>query len=82
MGKSSEPVEAKKALGRRIQAWRLHRGMSQTELSTASGVSVDVIRSYEGGRNLASITNLEKFSTVLKVTLDRLVKEDPPVKGR
>lgn len=56
---------------------RERKGMSQSELSKASGISVRTIQAYEqGARKLsgASYDNLKKLSDALGVTIEELVK--------
>lgn len=60
-----------------LQGIRSWRGMSQSELSKASGISVRTIQAYEqGARKLsgASYDNLKKLSDALEVTIEELVK--------
>ena len=56
---------------------RERKGMSQSQLSKASGISVRTIQAYEqGARKLsgASYDNLKKLSDALGVTIEELVK--------
>lgn len=58
---------------REVRSWR---GMSQSDLSKASGISVRTIQAYEqGARKLsgASYDNLKKLSDALGVTVEELV---------
>lgn len=57
-------------LGMRI--WRIMRkkGMNQSSLALASGVSKNVITRLLTGRRLTSFTNIEKIATALDVSLD------------
>ncbi|WP_158572677.1 helix-turn-helix domain-containing protein [Collinsella sp. AF38-3AC] len=59
-----------KELGVRI--WRIMRkkGMNQSSLSEASGVSKNVITRLLTGRRMTSFTNIEKIATALDVSLD------------
>lgn len=59
-----------KELGVRI--WRIMRkkGMNQTSLSEASGVSKNIITRLLTGRRLTSFTNIERIATALDVSLD------------
>ena len=57
---------------------RKWRGMSQAELSKASGISVRTIQAYEqGARKLsgASYDHLKMLSDALRVTIEDLVKD-------
>lgn len=57
-------------LGMRI--WRIMRkkGMDQTSLALASGVSKNIIARLLTGRRLTSFTNIERIATALDVSLD------------
>lgn len=57
-------------LGMRI--WRIMRkkGMDQTSLALASGVSKNIITRLLTGRRLTSFTNIERIATALDVSLD------------
>lgn len=59
-----------KELGVRI--WRIMRkkGMNQSSLALASGVSKNVITRLLTGRRLTSFTNIERIATALDVSLD------------
>lgn len=59
-----------KELGVRI--WRIMRkkGMNQSSLALASGVSKNVITRVLTGRRLTSFTNIERIATALDVSLD------------
>lgn len=71
-----EPIEGRdiesgdKELGVRI--WRIMRkkGMNQSSLSEASGVSKNIITRLLTGRRLTSFTNIERIATALDVSLD------------
>lgn len=57
-------------LGMRI--WRIMRkkGMDQSSLALASGVSKNIITRLLTGRRLTSFTNIERIATALDVSLD------------
>ena len=59
-----------KELGVRI--WRIMRkkGMNQSSLSEASGVSKNIITRLLTGRRLTSFSNIERIATALDVSLD------------
>lgn len=59
-----------KELGVRI--WRImrKRGLNQSSLSEASGVSKNVITRLLTGRRMTSFANIEKIATALDVSLD------------
>lgn len=59
-----------KELGVRI--WRIMRkkGLNQSSLSEASGVSNNIITRLLTGRRMTSFENIERIATVLDVSLD------------
>ena len=59
-----------KELGIRI--WRIMRkkGLNQSSLSEASGVSKNIITRLLTGRRMTSFTNIERIATALDVSLD------------
>ena len=59
-----------KELGVRI--WRIMRkkGMDQSSLALAAGVSKNIITRLLTGRRLTSFTNIERIATALDVSLD------------
>lgn len=59
-----------KELGVRI--WRIMRkkGLNQSSLSEASGVSENIITRLLTGRRMTSFENIERIATVLDVSLD------------
>lgn len=59
-----------KELGVRI--WRIMRkkGLNQSSLSEASGVSKNIIARLLTGRRMTSFENIERIATVLDVSLD------------
>lgn len=67
-GRDSESGD--KELGVRI--WRIMRkkGMNQSSLSEASGVSKNIITRLLTGRRMTSFENIERIATVLDVSLD------------
>jgi transcriptional regulator with XRE-family HTH domain len=66
MGKRSrDPTDAEVA--KRMRALRLQRGLSQTELSDALGVTFQQVQKYERGANRVSAGRLFRIAKVLDV---------------
>lgn len=66
MGKRSrDPIDAEVA--KRVRALRLQRGLSQTELSDALGVTFQQVQKYERGANRISAGRLFRIAKVLDV---------------
>lgn len=59
-----------KELGVRIWRFMRKKGMNQSSLSEASGVSKNVITRLLTGRRMTSFTNIERIATALDVSLD------------
>jgi transcriptional regulator with XRE-family HTH domain len=55
------------AIGQRIRALRLERGMSQSELGEVLGVSFQQVQKYEKGTNRVAAGRLHRLAEVLGV---------------
>lgn len=55
-----------------VRIWRIMRkkGLNQSSLSEASGVSKNIITRLLTGRRMTSFENIERIATVLDVSLD------------
>ncbi|MGC1542024.1 MAG: helix-turn-helix transcriptional regulator [Xanthobacteraceae bacterium] len=73
MAKRIEPVDA--LVGRRVRAYRLSMGMSQTTLGEKVGVTFQQIQKYERGTNRIGSSRLKKVATVLGVGVGALFAE-------
>jgi transcriptional regulator with XRE-family HTH domain len=56
-------------IGKKIRALRLERGMSQSELADAIGVTFQQVQKYEKGANRVSAGRLQKIADVLDVPI-------------
>ena len=56
-----------------LTVWRVHRGLSQSELARQSGVNRIQIIDIESGHKTGSVATLRKLATALRVDLDDLV---------
>jgi transcriptional regulator with XRE-family HTH domain len=63
------------AFGQRVLAWRKKRGLSQMDLSVASGYSLRYIGDIERGAKSATIRTMHDLATLLDVKLGALVVE-------
>ena len=52
-------------VGQRLRLARLSRGLSQTELAKASGITFQQVQKYEKGTNRVSASRLFEFANVL-----------------
>ena len=73
MAKRIEPVDV--LVGRRVRAYRLSLGMSQTTLGEKVGVTFQQIQKYERGTNRIGSSRLKKVATVLGVGVGALFAE-------
>ncbi len=69
MTKRVEPVD--KLVGQNIRIFRTAKGISQTELGNAVGVTVQQIQKYENGANRVGSSRLFKIAEVLEVPIGR-----------
>lgn len=60
-----------------LQAWRLHRFMTQADLIARSGVSRATIVRAERGDEVVSVANIKKLADALGVTPEQLVYDEP-----
>lgn len=64
-------------IARLIRRRRILRGMSQTELGKAVGVSFQQIQKYELGRNVTSVSKLFDIAAALGVPVTSFFEEMP-----
>ena len=57
----------------RLSEYRHERGLSQTGLSAASGVSLASVKMLEAGKHAARIDTLEKLARVLGIPIADLL---------
>jgi transcriptional regulator with XRE-family HTH domain len=66
--KGANPID--RHVGTRLRMQRMVRGLSQTELGEAVGVTFQQIQKYESGKNRVSASRLQQIADVLKVAPD------------
>jgi transcriptional regulator with XRE-family HTH domain len=84
MAKRVEAVD--KLVGKNIRIFRIAKGISQTTLGNAVGVTFQQIQKYENGANRVGSSRLAKIAEVLKVPIGRFFDNtakgsDGPVAG-
>lgn len=62
------------AFGKRVASLRQERGLTQDQLATKIGLSIDTIGAIEQGRRWARITTLHALAKGLRITTDELFK--------
>lgn len=76
---SSDPIDQE--VGERVRLQRRIRGLSQTELADALGVSYQQLQKYEKGKNRIGASRLQKIAEVLEVPVASFFKEHPNCPG-
>jgi transcriptional regulator with XRE-family HTH domain len=71
--KIASPVD--QHVGTRIRTQRMVRGLSQTELGKAVGVTFQQVQKYEKGVNRVSASRLQRIANLLKVRPDFFFEE-------
>lgn len=72
--KSRNPID--RHVGARIRMHRTFRGISQTDLGKAVGVTFQQIQKYENGSNRVSASRLHQIADALKVTPEIFFEEE------
>src|SRR5258708_899975 len=62
-----EPKDAE--IGRRVRTLRMQRGLSQTAVADALGVTFQQVQKYEKGVNRISSGRLVRFAEIIKVSI-------------
>lgn len=77
-------TEWEAAVGRRLQALRLERGLSQSQLAQLAGVPFRSLQNYEQGHRPTPLEAAMKLARALKVSLDAVagMEEPPPAPKR
>ncbi len=78
--KNANPID--RHVGTRIRMQRMVRGLSQTELGKAVGVTFQQIQKYEKGANRVSGSRLQQIANVLEVAPDFFFAEVQAKKAR
>ena len=69
------------AVAHNLRRFRIARGLSQTELGNAVGVTFQQIQKYEKGRNAIAPGRLRQMCEVLGVTPAKMFGSQPEVDG-
>jgi transcriptional regulator with XRE-family HTH domain len=62
------------AFGKKVANMRLKRNLTQDQLASKTGLSIDTIGAIEQGRRWARLTTLHKLAKGLGVSTDELFK--------
>ena len=63
--KVATPVDTR--AGRRLRAFRVRKGLTQTEVGEALGITFQQVQKYERGANRISASRLQALATLLDV---------------
>ena len=74
MPRSADQIDIE--IGRRVRAYRIARGLSQTHLGNKIGVTFQQIQKYEKGVNRIGGSRLKKIAGVLDLPIGVLFGED------
>lgn len=70
MSMEKHDYEARKRIGKRIYDLRMQKGMTQVQLSEATGVHQPNIARIEAGRYAANLDTLERIAKALGCSVD------------
>lgn len=76
MAQRNDPLDD--LIVRNLRRFREEAGLTQAEASEDSGVAIDNLRRYEGGRVKAPVAALKRLVDVYGHSFDDLLEEDPP----
>lgn len=68
--------------GPRLRRWRINKNITADSLAWHIGVVVDTIRAYEAKRREPPISAVIKLALALDLTVEELLKADPPPSER
>src|SRR3984893_5877566 len=68
--KTPDPLDV--MVGAKIRIFRIHRGVSQTDLAEQIGVTFQQVQKYEKGTNRIGASRLSRIATVLGVSVGEL----------
>jgi transcriptional regulator with XRE-family HTH domain len=73
---TKRPDQLDVMVGAKIRTFRIHRGVSQTDLAEQIGVTFQQVQKYERGINRVGASRLSRIATVLDVSIGELF--EPP----
>lgn len=74
MSRPSQEDKNLAAFGKRVAAMRQERNLTQDQLASKTGLSLDTIGAIEQGRRWARLTTLHKLAKGFGVSTDELFK--------
>jgi transcriptional regulator with XRE-family HTH domain len=79
---SKEPDSIDRIVGRNIRIHRLQKGLTQTELADALGLTFQQVQKYEKGANRIGASRLQHLSQILQVPVPFFFEGAPASIGR
>jgi transcriptional regulator with XRE-family HTH domain len=70
LARTPDPLDV--MLGAKIRVFRLHRGLSQSDLAGKIGVTFQQVQKYETGANRAGASRLSRITAVLGISIGEL----------
>ena len=64
-------------IGARVRSVRVAKGLSQTDLATACGITFQQIQKYEKGTNRVGASRLQNISSILNVPVSFFFEDAP-----
>jgi transcriptional regulator with XRE-family HTH domain len=80
MQRTANPTDVE--VGARVRAHRRLRGMTQSDLGAALGVSFQQVQKYEKGTNRIGASRLQDIANVLGVPVSAFFEDRTPVESR
>ncbi len=68
------------AVGQRIVAWRLRRGLSQAAVSRRVGLNQSYLSRLEAGKIQPNIRTIQRIAAALRIALPELLGPSPPAR--
>jgi transcriptional regulator with XRE-family HTH domain len=79
---SRQPTAIDVHIGHRVRMLRIAKGMNQTTVASALGISFQQIQKYENGRNRVGAGRLQELANLFSVPTTFFFQEGPGVKTR
>jgi transcriptional regulator with XRE-family HTH domain len=81
LARKNDPLRNDETVARNLRHFRIARGMSQTALGDAVGVTFQQIQKYEKGTNAVAPGRLRQMCEVLGVTPAEMFGKQPEIDG-
>jgi transcriptional regulator with XRE-family HTH domain len=75
LAKGPDPLDV--MVGTRIRIFRMHRGLSQSDLAEKIGVAFQQVQKYESGANRVGASRLSRIAAALGISIGELFEPSP-----